>query len=134
MNLQVGVKVIIQNDSGDVLLLKRTSQFLLLADSKESWDIPGGRIEPNESLQDALVREVKEETGVALTGDPKLLIAQDIFVHSRDLHVVRLTYIHRQSLGSINLSDEHSDYKWFSKDQRERIAVEPFLQEALKLV
>ena len=66
MNLQVGVKVIIRNDNGDVLLLKRTSQFLLPADSEASWDIPGGRIEPDESLRDALAREVNEEIGATL--------------------------------------------------------------------
>ena len=134
MNLQVGVKVIIRNDNGDVLLLKRTSQFLLPADSEASWDIPGGRFEPDESLRDALAREVNEEIGATLQGTPELLIAQDIFVSSRDLHVIRLTYLHKQSLDSIVLSDEHSEYKWLSIDELQHVSVEPFLQEALALI
>ena len=134
MNLQVGVKVIIKNNNGDILLLKRTSQFLLPADSEESWDIPGGRIESDESLRDALAREVKEEISIDLDGNPELLVAQDIFVQSRDLHVVRLTYTHKQPVDSLTLSDEHSEYKWFSKDELQNVRVEPFLQEALTLI
>lgn len=32
-----------------------------------SWSIPGGRVEPGESVADAVVREVGEETGLAVT-------------------------------------------------------------------
>ncbi len=134
MNLQVGVKVIIQNSQGHVLLLKRASQFLLPADSKEAWDIPGGRIERDENLHDALAREVKEETGATLVDTPKLLIAQDIFVPNRDLHVVRLTYTLEQNLDTIVLSDEHTDYQWFTKSDLQNVRVEPYLAEALQLL
>jgi 8-oxo-dGTP diphosphatase len=36
------------------------------------WSIPGGRIEPGETDQDAVVREVMEETGLAVTCGPLL--------------------------------------------------------------
>jgi len=43
-------------------------RFLLTQEKKygESWSIPGGRVEAGESLQEAAVREVLEETGIAI--------------------------------------------------------------------
>lgn len=36
------------------------------------WEFPGGRVEQNESLEDALVRELKEELSIAAKVGPKL--------------------------------------------------------------
>lgn len=78
MKLQVGVKVLIKNPEGNYLLLQRAAA--MDHEPEAHWDIPGGRIEPEERLLDALTRELEEETGITLTGAPHLLGAQDIFV------------------------------------------------------
>jgi len=91
MKLQVGVKILIQNNDGDYLFLKRRK--VLEHDGPDTWDIPGGRIDSHESLMGALKREVAEETSLELVGEPRLLAAQDIIVEQKDLHVVRLTYM-----------------------------------------
>jgi 8-oxo-dGTP pyrophosphatase MutT (NUDIX family) len=54
--VRAGVGVIIQSDEGQVLLEKRSDCGL--------WGLPGGRIEPGESIVAAALREVKEETGL----------------------------------------------------------------------
>ena len=132
MNLQVGVKVIIQNGQGRILLLKRAAQYSVGPSAEEAWDIPGGRITPEEGLESALTREVEEEIGVALRGAPKLLSAQDIFVTSKDMHVVRLTYIHCQDMSNIKLSEEHDEFRWVSIEEAKTIGVEPFLKAAIE--
>jgi phosphatase NudJ len=51
-------------------------RFLLTQEKKygESWSIPGGRVEIGESLADAAIREVMEETGVQIHLDGVLRV------------------------------------------------------------
>ncbi|MDB5165526.1 MAG: MutT related protein [Candidatus Saccharibacteria bacterium] len=131
MILQIGVKAIIKNSGNECLFLRRSN--LLTTDSSEtSWDIPGGRINPDENLIDALKREIKEEVGYDIYSTPELIAAQDIFVTTKDLHVVRLTYVIEENISEIHLSDEHEVYQWVSLDNIKSINAEPYLAEVLK--
>lgn len=130
MQLQIGVKVIIQNSKGLFLFIQRSEA---LSDGTEaSWDIPGGRINPDENLEDALAREIQEEIHTALTGTPTLIRAQDIFVPSKNLHVVRLTYTLTMDIETIALSHEHQDFRWVSREKLTTLPVEPYLKEVLQ--
>lgn len=130
MILQIGVKVLLRRADGKYLFIERTD--VLQNETKQSWDIPGGRIEPNESLDKALSREVKEEIGADISGTPQLVNAQDIFVATKDLHVVRLTYTLDFDPTAIALSDEHQSYTWLTLNEAKTIAIEPFLKETLE--
>jgi 8-oxo-dGTP diphosphatase len=112
MKLQIGVKALIATQD-TYLFLRRSAGF---KSGPQDWDIPGGRIEPEEALSDALARETKEETGLSLDAIDKLLAAQDIFVPSKELHVVRLTYL-ASATGDVTISDEHSEHAWMTKQQ-----------------
>lgn len=128
MILQVGVKVLIQNNAGEYLFLRREPSF---KSGPQKWDIPGGRIEPSESLLAALKREVKEETGLELHSTDKLLAAQDIFVDDKDLHVVRLTYVGTAS-GTVTMSEEHDGYRWMTrKEVLLQKHLDPYIREVL---
>jgi 8-oxo-dGTP diphosphatase len=129
MNLQVGVKLILQNAQGQILLLKRSSQYGHLA---ESWDVPGGRIQPEEDLASALVREVYEEIGIKLAGLPQLIAAQDIFSTDKDIHVVRLTYLLMMNADDIRLSEEHTVHAWVTTEQAQSLPLEPLLKQVLE--
>jgi len=130
MNLQVGVKALIKNSRGEYLFIRR-STTLATDVSEPSWDIPGGRIEPDEYLLEALRREVQEEIGHEVQSTPMLIKAQDIFVTTKDLHVVRLTYRLTEDVEDIILSDEHEEYVWVHESQLETVNVEPYLAEVL---
>jgi len=56
------VGAVIKDGAGRLLLIKRGHE-----PGKGLWSIPGGRIEPGESDAAALVREVREETGLVVT-------------------------------------------------------------------
>ena len=128
MNLQVGVKVLIQNRQDEYLLIKRTE--VMDGETEPHWDIPGGRIEPEETLVDALKREVQEETELELGNEPMLIRAQDIFVPSKDLHVVRLTY-KASGEGAVAISDEHQTIQWAKIRVALGLNLDPYLREVL---
>jgi mutator protein MutT len=62
----VGVGAIILDD-GKILLEKRKNQ-----PGKGKWAVPGGLVELGETIEDAVIREVKEETGLEVY-DPRLV-------------------------------------------------------------
>lgn len=55
----LGNKAVLQNGAGEVLLLK-----VIKKDGTQYWDLPGGRVNKGEDPKDAVVREVREETGI----------------------------------------------------------------------
>jgi ADP-ribose pyrophosphatase YjhB (NUDIX family) len=59
------VGAVIKDAAGRLLLIRRGHD-----PGKGLWSIPGGRIEPGESDEAALVREVREETGLVVTAGP----------------------------------------------------------------
>jgi 8-oxo-dGTP diphosphatase len=61
------VGAVIKDDQGRLLLIKRGHD-----PGAGLWSIPGGRIEPGETDAEALVREMREETGLAVQAGPLL--------------------------------------------------------------
>jgi 8-oxo-dGTP pyrophosphatase MutT (NUDIX family) len=56
--IMVGSGVIIENAQGEILLQRRSDTH--------NWGLPGGSMEPGESLEETAKREVKEETGLII--------------------------------------------------------------------
>jgi ADP-ribose pyrophosphatase YjhB (NUDIX family) len=58
---QACVGAIIRDESGRVLLVRRANE-----PGRGLWSLPGGRIEPGEAEEAAIIREVLEETGLVV--------------------------------------------------------------------
>lgn len=127
--LQVGVKILLQNQAGKYLLLRRS--LVKYPDIKGRWDIVGGRIEPGTNLLDNLQREVAEETSLRIMGEPKIVAAQDI-LRKPGYHIVRLTYVGQVS-GEIELDNSENDaYQWLSLSELKALEdVDMYLRELL---
>jgi ADP-ribose pyrophosphatase YjhB (NUDIX family) len=73
--LTMGARAIVVNAQQEVLLVKHRYE--------SGWQLPGGGIEIGESALDALRREVREEAGVEILGQPQLVGS----FHNRDVSV-----------------------------------------------
>jgi len=58
----LAASAVVKNAEGQVLLVLRANE-----PDAGCWTIPGGRVEPGETLEDAAVREAFEETGLRMT-------------------------------------------------------------------
>ncbi len=63
-HIGLGVGAIITNDEGKILLLKRSDTIDNDRSTVGMWSAPGGEVEFGERVEDATIREVKEEVGV----------------------------------------------------------------------
>jgi 8-oxo-dGTP diphosphatase len=130
MQLQVGVKILLKNEEGKYLLVRRSSEKY--PEVGATWDIVGGRIEIGTPLLENLKREIFEETKLELVGEPKLIAAQDIL--KSDKHVVRLTYL-GEAQGEVVLDEENTEYKWFTREELNHIeTLDAYLKEVLKSI
>ncbi|MFA5936657.1 MAG: NUDIX domain-containing protein [Candidatus Paceibacterota bacterium] len=130
MELQVGVKIILQNKEGKFLFLQRNLEKYPEIKKDDSLDIVGGRIKIGTLLLENLKREIFEETKLTLIENPKLLSAQDIL--KKDKHVVRLTYIGKIE-GEPQLDEENSSYKWLSFDEvKNQTGLDQYAREVFK--
>ncbi|PIR06387.1 MAG: hypothetical protein COV55_03835 [Candidatus Komeilibacteria bacterium CG11_big_fil_rev_8_21_14_0_20_36_20] len=116
--LQVGVKILLQNQKNKYLLLRRSLEKY--PEIQGRWDIVGGRINTGQTLMENLQREITEETELKLVGTPKLIAAQDI-LRKTGHHVIRLTYL-GQAEGDIKLdTSENDQYQWYTRQELEAL-------------
>jgi 8-oxo-dGTP diphosphatase len=105
------VKGVIIND-GKVLILKRSEDEEV---GGGTWENVGGKIEFGEELETALMREVREETGLDVRVE-RILYATT-FKTSPTRQIVLLTYLCTTDGKEISISTEHMDYLWATEAQ-----------------
>ena len=77
------------------------------------WEFPGGKIEPGESKETALIREIKEELNVEINIDK---FALDIEYQYPNFYLFMSCFMCSIKEGSIELL-EHNDAKWITKEE-----------------
>lgn len=117
----LGAKALIVNNKGQLLLLQQNPKKSINTKAGR-WDIPGGRIQKNETLEDTLRREVYEEIGIEqlYNIEPFLMVltALRIRLSESDVGLIFATYLCSIPENStICLSDEHIQYEWVSIDK-----------------
>ncbi len=106
--LGVAAKAIIANDAGEVLVIRRSLESSVWPGG---WDLPGGKMDDRERLVDALVREVREETGLTVRAEQAVPFHLSHFV-KEPFWVTCVTFICPSYEGEIHLSGEHIEYIW----------------------
>ncbi len=121
------VAAVIKDDSGKILITQRN----LKKSQGGLWEFPGGKIEPNETKEQAIIREIKEELTIDI--NVKNYIDEKIFTYpEKDINLIALecSIIN----GNIELL-EHEDYRWVSSSELENFEFAPadmFIVEKLK--
>lgn len=110
----VGVGAVIL-DGDRVLLVKRGHAPL-----KGEWSLPGGTVELGETLHEAVIREVREETGLEVTVGP-LIEVFDRIDRAPDnrivYHFVIVDFACRPSGGTLGHNSDADDARWVSLDE-----------------
>lgn len=103
------VAAVIKNSEGKVLIAKRC----LKKDQGGLWEFPGGKIEPNETKEHAIEREIKEELCIDVKAN-KYLSEKEFIYPNKTINLIAIECIYL--FGTINPT-EHEDLKWVSKEE-----------------
>ena len=84
----------------------------------KQWVVPGGYVRPDETVKQAIVREVREETGL-VTIPTKLVGIYDDFTSEKDesIHHIIIAYKADVVDGRVVFSQEATAYKWLSVEE-----------------
>jgi 8-oxo-dGTP diphosphatase len=104
------VGAIIFDEAGRLLLIKRGHD-----PGAGLWSVPGGRIEPGETDEQAVVREVAEETGLVVTCGPLIGAVQRPGLPGYVLDI--RDYGATVSGGTLAAGDDAADARWTSRAQ-----------------
>lgn len=107
----ISVYAAIRNDKGEFLLLKRSEDSNT---NPGKWDLPGGKLEREEILEEAVVREVREETGITIV---PVEIAGYVTFELPEKRVIAIVYDGGYIISDVKLSHEHTEYSWISLDE-----------------
>ncbi len=77
------------------------------------WDLPGGKLGHGETLEEAVVREVWEETGISIVPGE---IAGYVTFELPEKKVIAIVYDGGYFIADVKLSYEHMEYAWISLD------------------
>ncbi len=113
--IMIGVGAVIEDDAGRVLLVKHIPERGGFWQDK--WICPGGKLEPGETIQEGIKREVREETRLEID-----LVAPlppfDTIVRANDkvsLHVIYIDYLARVAEGKLKLGSDVGEAIWVEK-------------------
>ncbi|MFI3046480.1 NUDIX hydrolase [Pseudomonas coronafaciens] len=112
-----------------VLILNR--QVLLLKNERDEWELPGGKLEPDEDIPSCLSREIKEETG--LDAEVTSVLSPYIYKVLGITAVLILPFKCRvKSFDSMTISHEHKEIGIFDIDRLDQINLPEGYKHAIK--
>jgi mutator protein MutT len=113
----VGVGAVIIR-KGEILLEKRKND-----PGRGKWSIPGGLVELGESLEQTVIREVKEETRLEVENPELVDVVDDVELDAKGqvkYHFVIVDYFVELKGGALKASSDAEELRWVSFDQVEK--------------
>ena len=113
----VSVAGLVTNNEGKILLVKSPWR---------GWEYPGGLIEPGETFQQALHREIREESGVEVEITGFVGICKNV-----ERNIVNIDFTCRYVGGELTTSDESTEVIWATAEQAMELITFPLTKKRL---
>ncbi len=107
---RLSVHGVFTDSDGKILQLKSTYDG-------DRWGLPGGALDPAETIHEALVRECREELGVEID----ILYMSGMYFHKAYNSHACIFRCEMAKDSEIKLSSEHSEYRYFPLDEMSMI-------------
>ncbi|MCK0473280.1 NUDIX hydrolase [Halalkalibacter sp. APA_J-10(15)] len=119
----VAVGGIVEDEQENILLVKT---------HHGGWVFPGGQVEVGENLMDALIREIKEESGIAITNLIGVYSNTGIYKwHDGVTDVptkLMLDYVCKSIGGELSTSEETTEVRWVKREKVLDLISEPAIR------
>lgn len=117
---------------GKILILRRHPKS---RNNPHRYELPGGKVDPGEFFDAALIREFKEETNLDVNIESLFEVVQDEFISRRTnkpISTVQLMMNVEPISGEVQISDEHDDFKWASNEELKELCNEDMVTPTLR--
>lgn len=112
-------------------LVLDNNRVLLIKNERNEWDLPGGKIQKNESPLEALNRETKEELNITLNNSKVLCLNSYNFREQQIIVAIYISEIHGNS--PIKASSEIFNYDFFTQENLKNLKLTDWSKEALNV-
>ncbi len=123
----VGVGAVIIKDN-QILLVKRANE-----PNKGYWSVPGGVVRLGEGLEEALKREVEEETGLEIEVGDVACVSEEIF-RNGDIkyHYIIIDFFAEIISGKLRAGSDAKEARWISLNKLNEIKTVDFIQKLIE--
>lgn len=108
------------------LVTNEEGKILLVNSPWRGWEYPGGLMEPGETFQECLHREVREETGVEIEITGFVGICKNI-----EKNIVNIDFTARYVSGALTPSEESTEVIWATPEEAMALITFPLTKKRL---